>query len=870
MNLIIIGGVSAEKMKAILANSADNVNVTILPDILAFLNQASTRNMAVDRIFLMQEAYKSIGGNPQPTLDSLNKFVTTQYPSVRLLCLGADKNILATFAQTFISPSHATFSVARATGTFITDLAVQPIEVLTSRYTGQYIKYDVGNVMSYAEQEQSVAPTPAQIPVQKPAAQPKVQEKKSLFGRRKTTSPNNAGTSPAAPLTPSQSGFGGNTSSPAGSFPSGGAQINNNPFSSGANNNNPFASGGQNVKPAGQQVNNNPFGNNPFSSSNSAPADTLTQGQTAEQPAKQKSGGLFGVKKNPFARGKTQEPQAQPEQTQSSSNPDNGLNGFGVKSRANNPFSSGSSSAENTSAVGTTNPFGGQSAGFSTPSNNPFAQSGDNVGVTKTKFNTRKPFEPSLQPSTDEVASSMGSAGFGSPFMEDRDPSAANANEVEEVDSSFGTPAYNNPFGSRGGTTSENSAVLQGSKIPGQSGGFGVRQGGQDGARTSAQNPSNFGSSFNNSGLNTSNSGTLLNNGNSQNSNYGMGSGELLHGNEIEEIDEIPAGIPPLEPMSNSRKLDMSRLQGNVHNDYDFKGATQVNRGVTTRRENNIEEVSGITAAPVSGYIDDSEYQQQFAPAPRVVEKIVEREVYIDSGTETPAQKLLDAGKQVIIIVTGDRRSGVTLTALTLAQIYAKRVSTLVVDLDTETCGGQLYQDLEELMSEDENVLHGLTRAKNPTLLSNLTFHSNSEGYDYLFSLLGNGTVTNDELRGLQNALVAQRQFQLVIIDCPWNRLSAIEDLFMSAKILLCVDPDVSGCYNITRMLDRMPIGGRFVTAVERAGGYVAKPGTAPDNLIHNMQWLSDMFKVDGVNWAELRILGSADRNNLPDVMKKL
>ena len=869
MNLIIIGGVSAEKMKAILANSADNVNVTILPDILAFLNQASTRNMSVDRIFLMQEAYKAVTGNPQPTLDSLNKFVTTQYPSVRLLCLGADKNILTTFAQTFISPNHATFSVARATGTFITDLAVQPIEVLTSRYTNQYIKYDVGNVMSYAEQEQPVASIPAQTPVQKPAAQPKVQEKKSLFGRRKSTSPSNAGTSPAAPLTPSQSGFGGNTSSPAGSFPSGGAQINNNPFSKGTNNN-PFASGGQNAQPAGQQVNNNPFGSNPFSSSNSAHVDEPTQAQSAEQPAKQKSGGLFGVKKNPFARAKTQEPQAQAEQAQPSANADNGLNGFGVKSRPNNSFSSNSPNVADAPTTGTTNPFGGQSSGFPATNNNPFAQSGDNPTVTKTKFNTRKPFEPSSQSSADEVASSMGSTGFGSPFMEDRDSSVANVDEVEEVGSGFETPAYNNPFGSREGTISENSAVSQGSKIPGQSGGFGVRQGGLEEARRPVQNQSNFGSSFNNSGLNAQNSGTPLNNGNPQNSSYGMGAGELLHGNEIEEIDEISAGIPPLEPMGNSRKLDMSRLQGNVHNNYDFKGATQVNRGVTTRRENNVEEVSGITAAPVSGYIDDSEYQQQFAPAPRVVEKIVEREVYIDSGTETPAQKLLDAGKQVIIVVTGDRRSGVTLTALTLAQIYAKRVSTLVVDLDTETCGGQLYQDLEELMSEDENVLHGLTRAKNPTLLSNLTFHSNSDGYDYLFSLLGNGTITNDELRGLQNALIAQRQFQLVIIDCPWNRLSAIEDLFMSAKILLCVDPDVSGCYNITRMLDRMPISGRFVTAVERAGGYVAKPGTAPDNLIHNMQWLSDMFKVDGVNWAELRILGSADRNNLPDVMKKL
>ena len=910
MELLIIGGTSAEKMKKILSQSADNVSVTIYSSVDEFLSQTSTRPVHADRIFLMQEAYKALGANAKPVLDSMARFLGNQYPSVRLLCLGADTTALHDMAQIFISPNYATFSVARATGNLITDLALQPIESLTSRYTDFYIKPDIygaGNsgivgAVDVGSPEQVAQPQPQ--PVNNASApQQEQSKKKSLFGRRKTT-PNNAGNSPAAPLTPSQSsGFGGNTSNPTGSpFNNGGAggSSNINPFASGGQQNtNPFANGGQKSNPfaKGANPNTNPFGNGGQQSATPANATQPNVNPFAnggQQPA---------PKSNPFAKraNQAQQPSANPfaggNQPAQNANPfgNGGQQDVGVNYRQGgdhqnlgDPFGEGGiqPGAFNTRKPDNNNSFGYEDNSYTSNDfgGNPFMED-HNQGTAPVRENTLHESNPFVGGSPNRGAAASSTDAFSGMALD------SDFNNDFQSPNNFGSSMPNSSFSSPNASP-ENSP---------QNPNFG----GQNGSFDTPQTPQNFGSSQQNFGGQQTNFGSNPSLDDefpevepSQNPSINSAFGYSSAPEQTPEIEEVSGGFNPLGAAAmgaavgagaalaggamagsvggaapqvglETRKLDMTRLQGNVRNQYDFKGASQINGG-TVRRENNVEEVAGFTAAPMGGFIDDSEYQQQFAPAPRVVEKIVEKEVYIDSGTETPAQKLLDAGKQVIIVVTGDRRSGVTYTALSLANIYGNRVNTLLVDLDTETCGAQLYQDIDILLSEEENVRHGLQRAKNPTLLGNLVHHDNSAGYDYLFSMLDNPPVSDVDIRGLQNALIAQRQFQLVIIDCPWSRLSALDELFMSAKILICVDPDASGCYNIVRMLDRMPVGGRFTTAVERAGAFIAKQGTSVDNLISNMQWIGETFSSDGVNWAGLRVLGTADTQHLPDVMKKL
>lgn len=618
---------------------------------------------------------------------------------------------------------------------------------------------------------------------------------------------------------------------------------------------------------------------------------------------KKRSKGLFGRRKDKPSKAGTSPAQSLTAGQGS---------GFGATQGSTNPFETpfGGNTAFG-AAQGGTNPFDTQASGTSAfggeQSSNPF----------NTENTASNPFSAGNRQSAEENPSEgimknpfeQGgtSGGEGNPFGQSFGSPEAQTNSFEEQVNPFSVASNNpavgafddttansgNPFAdgfNSGSETAENS--VQGGFDFGGADNFGFSQSSSQGIEE-AQNPFNTTQS---SGLgapvrraeNVVETGQddieeadfvpsnpfATPSGFSDTSRINSGSEVLLdteNNSEIEEADESMGFInsPYMQTPAPEHSVDMSKLTArSVGNQYNFKDAVATAEPRTPRRVANVEEATTAQQSQM-GIIDDTSYQMQAAPT-RVVERIVEKEVYIDAGGEIPAQKLLEAGKQVTIIVTGDRRSGVTYTCLTLAALYAKRVSTLVVDLDTETCGGQLYQDIESLMGEEENVQHGVLRARNATLLSNLVHHDSTDGYDYLFSMIGNEPATANDIKAVQSSLMAQRAYQLVIVDCPWSKISLLDELITKAKILVCVDPDITGCHNTVELLNDLQVQDRLVTALERSGAYIAKQGGSVDNLTQNMRWISEAFEAKNIDWASLRILGSSSREGLIECMKKL
>ena len=351
---------------------------------------------------------------------------------------------------------------------------------------------------------------------------------------------------------------------------------------------------------------------------------------------------------------------------------------------------------------------------------------------------------------------------------------------------------------------------------------------------------------------------------------------EQTYGRDLKaDFDEIsPVPFAPVLPEMPSSSQAHPTIKANVNvDDYDFSRAVKNLPKKANRSEPVIEEADSANISNIP-YVDDTRYNQQFAPAPRVVEKIVEKEVYVSSNSGTPVEKLLELNQQVVVIITGDRRSGVTYTALNLASLYGRRLSTLLVDLDTDTYGGQLYQDLGYLCSEEENVQNGLTRLRGVNMLQNLVMHDSDAGYDYLFSLIGNQKPSEENYKNIQDVLLAQKYYQLTIIDCPWNKLKYFTELAARSKVLICVEPDISGCHNTIELLNDIPATSRLSQAIERNGAFVSKLGTDVNTLLTNLKWIGDTFDIDVNNgdtpWHTLRVLGTANRENLASVMKKL
>ena len=859
MKLAIIGGSSATTVKGILGGSTDTVETSIFPSIENFMDMSVQRNMAIDRVFLMQEAYDNCPGDKHAALTNLYGFLINNYPDVSLLCLGSKEPVLQEFANVFLSPEYVTISVVKASARFICDCAIQSVDKLLVTYASLVRSSGTPAVAV----EQPVSKPAAQTNTTAPAQPAQKQDKKrpSIFSKLKNTS-TNAGHSPAAPLTPSQNAGLGQNQDSSGSFSSG---VSGN---SGSNNINPFGNAAGSFAP--QAGDDNPFNmqpsGNPFGQPQSAPARRPAQPANSQQSQ---------ATRKPVQPAQRQKSVAQPAQsTDSFEKPQSNINPFGNQQANTNPFgnpqSAPAASFDNQQA--NTNPFGNQNMGtpdFSTPSEDDWGSSDDSWGNADSSWgsDSNSSFEEPSE--NNDFQSSFGSSSddFGS--------------SSDDFGNSFGSEPAN--FGASGYDSSP--AQSQGqfggnTQSPSDFGGFGNSDFGAPASNFGNQpvqnqpprgngqfgmNPGNQGQNFGQSGLSMPApdfGGTM------GTDNFGA---TAFGGKSSMEFMSPPVvSSNPAPAQQSSPSFDRSRLQGNAHrNNYDFAGASQVE----TRRPGagqDIEEAAALSASPFGGMLDDSAYQQQFAPKPKVVERIVEREVYVDAGTDIPVQKLLDAGKHVIVVVTGDRRSGVTYTSLLLASLYARKYATLLVDFDSDNCGSQFFQEIDVLYNEHENVRNGTKRLKNPTMLHNLVHHDLDTRYDFLYTLVGT-QVSDQEMRTTATTLLSQQEYNLIVIDCPWTKLHNLEDMIDHAKILICVDGnEQSGCYNIVRLLGELPPTGRLALSMDRNAAFVAKHGVSVQNLLSNMKWVSASFQTQIKDWAALRIIGSAEKADLPNVMAKL
>ena len=892
MHIIMIGGSSVLKIMSVLKQSADDLEVSSYPNMRAFLDTASQRSLTFERLILLEDGYASLGNSAQAILSQFLSFMSNSYPSIPIIALGQRNQEMLDLSLALSAAISLTLDAAKISPAIIVNIVTQPLESLKSLYSSRVI-----DPIQTDEVQQEVEPSkPA---VSKP-------EKHGLCGR-KNKNIVKAGTSTATPLN-TQDGV---TNSDLDTPPA-----NVNPFAEGqADNINPFAESQANVNPfADAQASN--MGT--FSESIAPDAKTPTQ--------KKEKHGLFGRKNkkpsdakvqqniNPFS---ANEPEPQQNvnpfntpapEAQQNINPFNtstpeaqqNINPFNTpapEAQQNiNPFDTPAPEAQqNTSPFNSPEPEPQQNINpFNTPAPTPevqVAEAKENEDV----FNTPA-FEPqqNINPFNDSFPESDADTDVNIPQnlisdeqkVVDKQTGTVSdeVSEVEDVDSLLNAPLAASPLDnfSRQTPVSDFSANRTEPNLPPRTPFFEAQGHENKGsfdevqeAQIPAQNP--IFQPYTDE--NTTQVAPIPNS--SKNQNAILANGE--QGNitpkiksDFDEISPVPAPLDIFSDIADMGTVPTRQTQrqslkaeANVDN-YSFAQAVSNLPNRTNHTDIQIEETesSGIS------FVDDTRYNQQFAPTPRVVEKIVEKEVYISASAGTPAAKLLELNQQVTVFVTGDRRSGVTYTALNLASLYGKRISTLVVDLDTETYGGQLYQDLSYLCSEEENVQNGLTRLRSVNMLQNLVMHDSDSGYDYLFSLIGNQKPSEENYKNIQSVLLAQKYYQLTIIDCPWDKLKYFTELISRSKVLICVEPDITGCHNIIELLNAIPASSRLSQVLERNGAFVSKLGTAPDSLLTNMTWIGDTFNIDIDNgdtpWHTLRVLGSADRANLIDVMKKL
>jgi hypothetical protein len=234
-----------------------------------------------------------------------------------------------------------------------------------------------------------------------------------------------------------------------------------------------------------------------------------------------------------------------------------------------------------------------------------------------------------------------------------------------------------------------------------------------------------------------------------------------------------------------------------------------------------------------------------------------------------------------IIVVTGDRRSGVTSTAMMIAEHFAKKVPTLYVDFDVKFRNSIFYLGVDDLSVVDSIKQNGLGVLEPGRNVQTVAFRASTVDFDSIVSM-PNYTLTDDQLRQAQLQLYYQRDYNAVVIDCPLSSLYLIEDLLGQATVYLCINGDIASCNSTLQTIDVVNpltesiVGDTIHELTEKGIAMMSRAkylltGTVDVNTFwQNMQYLESLYSMqdETLNWTRLQVAG--ERSNLDNVIMQM
>lgn len=236
--------------------------------------------------------------------------------------------------------------------------------------------------------------------------------------------------------------------------------------------------------------------------------------------------------------------------------------------------------------------------------------------------------------------------------------------------------------------------------------------------------------------------------------------------------------------------------------------------------------------------------------------------------------QLTQGTQTATIVVTGDRRAGLTTTAMSVAEHFAQYVPTLYVDYDTKYRGSLSYLSVNELTSSSNIIQNGLGVLKPGRNIRTVTFKSDENvPFDSLVSL-PNYALTDEQLIQAQLQLFYQREYNVVVLDCPFTNLYLLEDVLGQATVYICVTGDIANSSSTLLTLDALnpnaesaldvvkPMTEKGIAMLSRAQYLIT--GTDTKQFGGHMSYLDGLYGLSesDINWAKLPVAGTTQDLN--------
>ena len=259
------------------------------------------------------------------------------------------------------------------------------------------------------------------------------------------------------------------------------------------------------------------------------------------------------------------------------------------------------------------------------------------------------------------------------------------------------------------------------------------------------------------------------------------------------------------------------------------------------------------------GDLEASYREKLEQPKVQIVEKEVIKEVVKEvkvggKGANSVYGSILKGKTKKIILVTGDRGSGVTSLAYEIAEWFAKYVPVLYFDCDVELHGLLSYIDYHDFCQYDQQQLQGVKLCRSAKAFPNCITRYSSN-LDLLTTNYG-AEVSDEELE-LAQSVVAEvaNNYGVVVVDAPIDKLPHLTDLILCGNACLLAEASKRGMMNIMCKLEDSPLPTRYKRNLAGTGTMVYTKVNPKINMKKLIDYVKDIVDFEEVNWIGMNTI---------------
>ena len=257
------------------------------------------------------------------------------------------------------------------------------------------------------------------------------------------------------------------------------------------------------------------------------------------------------------------------------------------------------------------------------------------------------------------------------------------------------------------------------------------------------------------------------------------------------------------------------------------------------------EDVSDMGVA-----LDEEQYRQQ-TEQPKVIKQVITKEVIrnVNTGNKLVALNGVYQGRlRKVVIVTGDRGTGVTSTALNIAKTLAKKVDVLYFDCDINNHGLLNYIDYSNFKNYEQVHMNGVKMCKSTQVFGNCVI-SWEENLYLLTTDFSCDCSTEDLERASEVVAENADEFGVVVVDCPVDKLPYIKDLVLTGLGVICVEGSRRGFMNMLCQFEANALQTRYKRTLVSHGIMLVTKCNKHLDLKKLVNYIKAIYEPDDVNW---------------------